>query len=182
MSSTERGGEALDNGSDGELHHHSLPFPSGTATIVGCSTLPTAPRLAFACSRSTIKTGTTRKNFVGPFVLGAHLGNGANGYVRLARHRTTGQLAAVKILPKVPPGVQQQAQHQHPNHQGQGQRLQQPDQAQQVLATHELVGNVLRRRTTILPELFEREIAILRLMDHPNIASLLDVFESPTEL
>lgn len=172
-----RGGWALDNSSDGELHHHSLPFPSGTATIVGCSTLPTAPRPAFARSRSTIKTGTTRKNFVGPFVLGAHLGNGANGYVRLARHRITGELAAVKILPKVPPGVQP-AQLQRPNHQGQGGQVQQ----QQVLATHELVGNVLRRRTTILPELFEREIAILRLMDHPNIVSLLDVFESPTEL
>ena len=152
----------FDNSSDGELHHHSLPFPSGTAAIAGCSTLPTTPRLAIARSRSTIKTGTTRKNFVGPYVLGAHLGNGANGYVRLARHKTTGELAAVKILPKVPSGVQQ---------------------AQPVLGTHELpVASSLRRRTTILPELFEREIAILRLMDHPNIVSLLDVFESPTEL
>jgi serine/threonine protein kinase len=40
--------------------------------------------------------------FIGPWIIGECVGKGASGRVKIAKHRWTGQLAAVKILPLQP--------------------------------------------------------------------------------
>ncbi|KAH9003380.1 hypothetical protein EDB86DRAFT_2354141 [Lactarius hatsudake] len=37
--------------------------------------------------------------YVGPWIIGECVGKGASGHVKIARHRRTGKLAAIKILP-----------------------------------------------------------------------------------
>src|SRR6266576_7062345 len=39
---------------------------------------------------------------IGPWILGECVGKGASGRVKIAKHKRTGQLAAVKILPIAP--------------------------------------------------------------------------------
>ncbi|KAH3673067.1 hypothetical protein WICMUC_003900 [Wickerhamomyces mucosus] len=54
-------------------------------------------------SQISINTNSSKrksKNHVGPWRLGRTLGRGSTGRVRLAKHSETGQLAAVKIVPK----------------------------------------------------------------------------------
>ncbi|KAF8250426.1 Pkinase-domain-containing protein, partial [Wilcoxina mikolae CBS 423.85] len=93
---------------------------------------------------------------VGDWILGRQLGKGANAHVRLAKNMITGKLAAVKVLPK----------------------RSQEDPDDRLDRTR----NIRKYQRGYLPSSYEREIAILRLMDHENIVSLFDVFESPTSL
>jgi serine/threonine-protein kinase HSL1 (negative regulator of Swe1 kinase) len=51
-------------------------------------------------STNTNSSKRKSKNHVGPWRLGRTLGRGSTGRVRLAKHSETGQLAAVKIVPK----------------------------------------------------------------------------------
>ncbi|KAH3681155.1 hypothetical protein WICPIJ_007850 [Wickerhamomyces pijperi] len=51
-------------------------------------------------STNTNSSKRKSKNHVGPWRLGRTLGRGSSGRVRLAKHSETGQLAAVKIVPK----------------------------------------------------------------------------------
>lgn len=51
-------------------------------------------------STNTNSSKRKSKNHVGPWKLGRTLGRGSTGRVRLAKHSETGQLAAVKIVPK----------------------------------------------------------------------------------
>lgn len=81
---------------------------------------------------------------VGPWRLGRTLGKGSSGKVRLAKHTITGQLAAVKIVPKT-------------------------------------VYNVVNDSGKA-PYGIEREIIIMKLIQHPNIMALYDVWENKGEL
>lgn len=78
---------------------------------------------------------------IGPWQLGKTLGRGSSGRVRLAKHADTGQLAAVKIVPKTAP--------------------------------NELSG---------VPYGIEREVIIMKLLEHPNVMRLYDVWENKGEL
>jgi serine/threonine protein kinase len=89
---------------------------------------------------------------VGPWVLGECVGKGASGRVRIAQHRRTGELAAVKILPLTP----------HLN-------------SRASLRTVE--AKAARFRLGI-----DREIVTMKLMHHPNIMRIYDVFEGENAL
>ncbi|KAL1663948.1 kinase-like domain-containing protein [Schizophyllum commune] len=89
---------------------------------------------------------------IGPWILGECVGKGASGRVKIAKHQTTGQLAAVKILPLAP-----------------------------------LVSS--RRHNSVDPAKAEkmrlgidREITMMKLMNHPNIMRIYDVHEGETQL
>jgi serine/threonine protein kinase len=94
---------------------------------------------------------TDPKN-IGPWILGECVGKGASGRVKIARHRRTGQLAAVKILP-IAPLVSSRA----------------------SLATQQAKYD--KQRLGI-----DREITMMKLMNHPNIMRIYDVFEGDQEL
>ncbi|GAA5855207.1 hypothetical protein JCM8547_008984 [Rhodosporidiobolus lusitaniae] len=83
-------------------------------------------------------------SMVGPWRIGRTVGEGASGRVKLAKHKTTGQYAAVKIVPK-------------------------PRRSNQEKADKMLLG-------------IEREIVIMKLIEHPNVLRLMDVWETGSEL
>ncbi|KAG6830537.1 hypothetical protein H0H87_007735 [Tephrocybe sp. NHM501043] len=89
---------------------------------------------------------------IGPWILGECVGKGASGRVKIAKHRLTGQLAAVKILP-VAPLVSSRA----------------------SLATQQAKSD--KQRLGI-----DREITMMKLMNHPNIMRIYDVYEGDKEL
>ncbi|KAF9446682.1 Pkinase-domain-containing protein [Macrolepiota fuliginosa MF-IS2] len=89
---------------------------------------------------------------IGPWILGECVGKGASGRVKIAKHRRTGQLAAVKILP-IAPLVNSRS----------------------SLATQQAKSE--KQRLGI-----DREITMMKLMNHPNIMRIYDVFEGEKEL
>ncbi|KAI5996299.1 hypothetical protein EDD15DRAFT_2365126 [Pisolithus albus] len=84
--------------------------------------------------------------YVGQWIVGECIGRGASSRVRIAKHRQTGQLAAVKIIPILPLDT-------HPGLKSEKQRL-----------------NI------------DREIVVMKLMNHPNILRIYDVFQGENEL
>ncbi|KAJ7754441.1 hypothetical protein B0H16DRAFT_1316504 [Mycena metata] len=101
---------------------------------VGAFDLPTDPKL------------------IGPWILGECIGKGASGRVKIAKHKVSGKLAAVKILP-LAPLVNSRA----------------------SLATQQAENE--KQRLGI-----EREITMMKLMNHPNIMRIYDVYEGTHEL
>ncbi|PSR77783.1 hypothetical protein PHLCEN_2v7706 [Hermanssonia centrifuga] len=89
--------------------------------------------------------------FVGPWVIGECVGKGASGHVKIAKHRRTGQLAAVKILP-IQPFANSRA-----------------SLASQAKSEKQRLG-------------VDREITMMKLMNHPNIMRIYDVYEGEKEL
>lgn len=89
---------------------------------------------------------------IGPWILGETVGKGASGRVKIAKHKRTGQLAAVKILPIV--------------------FLMDPR-----YSFHDQHAMYEKLRLGI-----DREITMMKLMNHPNIMRIYDVFEAETEL
>ena len=103
----------------------------------------------------TLPTQIKRKsqNKIGPWKLGRTLGRGSTGRVRLAKNTNTGQLAAVKIVPK-----------------SNFKKLENPKYKRK------------NDDATRLPYGIEREIIIMKLISHPNIMGLYDVWENKNDL
>jgi serine/threonine-protein kinase HSL1 (negative regulator of Swe1 kinase) len=116
---------------------------------------------------STVSTnasdGKRIKSYIGPWKLGKTLGKGSTARVRLARHAYTGQEAAIKIVQKKNAQMSQAG------------SLAALDQAEQSLPDS---GDGLRR----MPVGIEREVAIMKLIQHPNIMKLYDIWENRTEM
>ena len=116
---------------------------------------------------STVSTnasdGKKRKSCIGPWQLGKTLGSGATARVRLARHTITGQIAAVKIVQKKFALISQAG------------SLKDLDKFEASLPDP---GDGTRR----MPVGIEREVAIMKLVQHPNIMRLYDIWENRTEM
>ncbi|EKM81847.1 hypothetical protein AGABI1DRAFT_70363, partial [Agaricus bisporus var. burnettii JB137-S8] len=89
---------------------------------------------------------------IGRWKVGRTIGRGCSGRVRIARHSKTGQLAAIKIISK----TSLTASH---------------------VSLNRLAEEVERERLAV-----EREIVVMKLIDHPNIMRLYDVWETSTHL
>lgn len=113
-------------------------------------------------STSSGASSSKRKTHIGPWQLGRTLGKGSAGRVRLARHHVTREQVAVKILPK---------------------NGQQMTQAGSLAAIDDWdrkqPGFAAEKR---MPLSIEREVAILKLIDHPNIMKLWDIWENRSEM
>lgn len=115
-------------------------------------------------SASTAQSSDSKlKTHIGPWQLGKTLSKGSSARVRLARHRLTHQSVAVKIISKKSAYLSQ------------GGSIAQLDKVEKDLPEEE---NGLRR----LPVTVEREIAIMKLIEHPNIIKILDVWENRNEV
>jgi serine/threonine-protein kinase HSL1 (negative regulator of Swe1 kinase) len=116
---------------------------------------------------STVSTnasdGKKIKSHIGPWKLGKTLGKGSTARVRLARHAYTRQEAAIKIVEKKNAQISQAG------------SLAALDQAESRLPDP---GDGLRR----MPVGIEREVAIMKLVQHPNIMKLYDIWENRTEM
>jgi serine/threonine-protein kinase HSL1 (negative regulator of Swe1 kinase) len=116
---------------------------------------------------STVSTnasdGKRIKQSIGPWKLGKTLGKGATARVRLARHGYTGQEAAIKIVQKKN-AVMSQA----------GSLA-----ALNIVDTTASDSDESFRR---MPIGIEREVTIMKLIQHPNILKLYDIWENRTEM
>ncbi|KAL4794934.1 hypothetical protein BDV19DRAFT_389824 [Aspergillus venezuelensis] len=110
---------------------------------------------------SIISNKGKRKTHVGPWQLGRTLGSGATGRVRLAKHAVTGQTAAIKIVSKKCAAI---------------------SQSDSIAAMDKNAGNFIGSRARQMPSGIEREVVIMKLIEHPNVISLFDVWENRGEL
>ncbi|KAL9121943.1 MAG: hypothetical protein Q9187_001497 [Circinaria calcarea] len=103
-----------------------------------------------------------RKIYVGPWHLGKTLGKGSTGRVRSARHKLTGQVAAIKIVSK---------------------KSAQLVQSKSIAGMDRMLAQrPVRNGRRFMPFGIEREVVIMKLIEHPNIISLFDVWENRGEL
>lgn len=111
---------------------------------------------------STASGKSRRKTHVGPWQLGRTLGKGSTGRVRLAKHAVTGQAAAIKIVSKKSAAMVQS----------------------ESIATMDnnpgLIAGAPGAR--VMPSGIEREVVIMKLIQHPNVINLYDVWENRGEL
>ena len=112
---------------------------------------------------STNASGKSKpKKAVGPWRLGATIGKGATGRVRKARHQYTGQDAAIKIISKKSAEMFKSA----------------------SIMKLDMLGSKPAKPggRKLIPFGIERECVIMKLIDHPNIISLYDMWENRGEL
>ncbi|GKZ30092.1 hypothetical protein AbraIFM66950_007786 [Aspergillus brasiliensis] len=133
---------------------------------VNCSTpapdsQPGTNRNSTISAASIISSQGKRKTHVGPWQLGRTLGSGVSGRVRLAKHSVTGQLAAIKIVSKKSAAITQSA-----SIAGMDKKANR-------------VGGIGARQ---IPSGLEREVVIMKLIEHPNVINLYDVWENRGEL
>lgn len=139
-------------------NHVSAPTQASTSAK---DVRDTEKRVSQISTSSGASSGK-RKTHIGPWQLGRTLGKGSAGRVRLARHHVTKESVAVKILPK------------HGNHMTQAGSLaaiDDWDRRQPEFASEKR-----------MPLSIEREVAILKLIDHPNIMKLYDIWENRSEM
>lgn len=114
---------------------------------------------------STNASGKSRrKTHVGPWRLGRTLGKGSSGRVRKARHAVTGQDAAIKIVSK---------------------HVAKKLRTESLANMDTMVGSELsmsKEGRRMIPFGIEREVVIMKLIEHPHIISLYDVWENRGEL
>lgn len=107
-------------------------------------------------------SSSKRKTHIGPWHLGKTLGKGAAGRVRLARHRVTQQPVAVKIISK------------NACHMTQAGSIAELDKWDRKRGENKTDNQ--------MPFSIEREVAILKLIEHPNIVRLYDIWENRAEM
>lgn len=169
-------------GSPGLPHHESLTVEGNLSLRGKASTKAETPlvgnkRVSAIANESqvdskrssAISTASTtsggkpkRKTHIGPWQLGKTLGKGATGRVRLAKHALTGQAAAVKIVSKKSAALVQSA------------SMAQMDQ--------EAAASSVASGPRLMPFGIEREVVIMKLIQHPNVINLYDVWENRGEL
>ncbi|KAF5022388.1 hypothetical protein F66182_5561 [Fusarium sp. NRRL 66182] len=119
-----------------------------------------------AASYDSSGSGRSKKNYkthIGPWQLGKTLGKGSSARVRLCRHTVTNQLAAVKIVNR---------------------RMAYLVQDSSLAALSKWDNNLPDQidGEMRVPMAIEREVAILKLIEHPNIMKLYDIWENRSEV
>jgi serine/threonine-protein kinase HSL1 (negative regulator of Swe1 kinase) len=102
-----------------------------------------------------------RKTHIGPWQLGKTIGRGGCSRVRLVRHSGTGQYGAAKIISKA------------------------DAEKTRALSLANLIKSAEQEPTSggkVIPFGLEREICIMKLLNHPNIVRLYDIWENRDEL
>lgn len=114
-------------------------------------------------SSTASANGVGRKSRIGPWQLGKTIGRGGCSTVRAVRHTVSGQFAAAKIVSK---------------------KFAETARAQSL-------ANLIQSAETdsslfidgkIIPVGLEREIVIMKLLEHKNIVRLYDVWENHNQL
>ncbi|KAF2839745.1 Pkinase-domain-containing protein [Patellaria atrata CBS 101060] len=167
------------------LPHDQFLVPNGTLGIRHASSSPQKPkgenlRLAATTNNeddemkrdSEVSQESTnvsdsasrrRKTHIGPWQLGRTIGKGGCSRVRAVRHRATGQVGAAKIVSKAV-----------------AEDLRAVSLANLIKSTDE--DHQMFADGKVMPFGLEREIVIMRLLEHKNIVKLYDVWENRNEL
>ena len=113
---------------------------------------------------STTASGRKRKTYIGHWQLGKTIGKGGCSRVRAVRHRHTRQYGAVKIIARSTAESTR------------AQSLANLIESSKVNASPTAAG------FKPIPYGLEREIAVMKLLEHDNIVKLFDVWENSNEL
>ncbi|EDO15082.1 hypothetical protein Kpol_431p9 [Vanderwaltozyma polyspora DSM 70294] len=149
----------------------------------GAAALSKTPTLSTASNNSKNKNKRRTRDTVGPWKLGKTLGKGSSGRVRLAKNIETGKLAAIKIVPK---NKKFNNQHRSKNtNSNNGDLFLSYSSIHNTTNTH----NARNTDNTAIensgggnPYGIEREIVIMKLLSHPNVMALYEVWENNNEL
>lgn len=114
-------------------------------------------------STSSNRSKKNYKTHVGPWQLGRTLGKGSSARVRLCRHAATNQLAAVKIVNRRMAYLVQ-------------------DSSLAALTKWDSSLPPQINGEMRVPMAIEREVAILKLIEHPHIMKLYDIWENRSEM
>lgn len=114
-------------------------------------------------STSSSRSKRNYKTHIGPWQLGRTLGKGSSARVRLCRHNITGQLAAVKIVNRRMAYLVQ-------------------DSSLAALSKWDSSMPEHINGEQRVPMAIEREVAILKLIEHPHIMQLYDIWENRSEM
>ncbi|KAJ3230092.1 Serine/threonine-protein kinase brsk1, partial [Chytriomyces hyalinus] len=99
---------------------------------------------------------------IGPYTVGKTLGVGSTGRVKLGTHVDTQQRVAIKIIPK--------------------DSITRKESTGSLESTSPGSSPPASPKETKLNEKTEREITIMKLIQHPNVMQLYDVYETEKEL
>ncbi|KAJ4369149.1 serine/threonine-protein kinase gin4 [Neocucurbitaria cava] len=154
------------NGSLAVRHEQSSPENKRLSAVLAHEARPHNPnRDSQISNASTNASNTTRrrKTHIGPWQLGRTIGRGGCSRVRLVRHSGTGQYGAAKIISKA------------------------TAEKVRALSLANLIQSAEQDPTLypdgkVIPFGLEREICIMKLLDHPNIVRLYDIWENHNEL
>lgn len=140
-----------------ENMNHSIKLSSSGNVDKVVQSVTNATKRLSQISTNTNGSNKYRKsqNRIGPWKLGRTLGRGSTGRVRLAKNINNGKLAAVKIVPK-----------------SNFKKLENPKYKNANPNSND----------SSLPYGIEREIVIMKLISHPNIMGLYDVWENKNDL
>ena len=106
---------------------------------------------------------------IGPWRIGRTIGKGSSGRVKIAKHSQTGQYAAIKIVPKHALLTSRMSINEA------GAKVRHNDDPRaRVLTLFEQADKALLG--------IEREIVIMKLIEHANVMRLYDVWETANEL
>ena len=124
-------------------------------------------RLSQASTASSASGPTKKKKkyktHIGPWQLGRTLGKGSSARVRLCRHIATGQLAAVKIVNRRIAYLVN-------------------DSSLAALSKWDTNASQQAHDEMRMPMAIEREVAILKLIEHPHIMRIYDIWENRSEM
>lgn len=115
------------------------------------------------------------RDTVGPWKLGKTLGKGSSGRVRLAKNMETGQLAAIKIVPKKKSVV-------HRSNNGTVPNSYSSSMVTSNVSSPSIVSKEHSNHSQTNPYGIEREIVIMKLISHANVMALFEVWENKSEL
>ncbi|KAL1639549.1 serine/threonine-protein kinase gin4 [Diplodia intermedia] len=118
---------------------------------------------AISTTSTQASSSSRRKSHIGPWQLGKTIGEGGCSRVRAVRHCVTGQLGAAKIISK---------------------KTADKVKAQSLLNLYKSAETdpKLAAHMKAMPFGLEREIVIMKLLNHSNIVKLFDVWENRSEL
>ncbi|CAF3481016.1 unnamed protein product, partial [Fusarium graminearum] len=141
------------------------PKPQGNPTLKPPTDMDDDRRHSGA-SYDSSGSGHSKKNYkthIGPWQLGKTLGKGSSARVRLCRHNVTHQLAAVKIVNR---------------------RMAYLVQDSSLAALSKWDNNLPEQidGEIRVPMAIEREVAILKLIEHPHIMKIYDIWENRSEV
>ncbi len=152
--------------------HHAKSPPPSAHTNNSAMHPPPRPRQvdedkrlsqASYASTSSNRSKKNYKTHIGPWQLGRTLGKGSSARVRLCRHNITNQLAAVKIVNRRMAYLVQ-------------------DSSLAALSKWDSSLPEPSDGHMRVPMAIEREVAILKLIEHPNIMKLYDIWENRSEM
>lgn len=145
-----------------QITHNSPVVVADTARLSVATDSPATSNRNSAISTTSTASGKgKRKTHVGPWQLGRTLGKGATGRVRLAKHAVTGQAAAIKIVSKKSAAMVQ---------------------SESIAAMDRNASMLGDQATRPMPFGIEREVVIMKLIEHPNVINLYDIWENRGEL